>query len=294
MAKHPTFVITERLPCEKYFDKLLGVVVADITCPHHEYCPDAPTRGISSDPDDTIEADVETFLLSQSNASIRADLRALFGLGAESASSTKRGINSKWVLTRRLPQHRKAFEAIVDTYGNELMKMLKNNNGRGYMVVGFKTCIDAEISQGSERLWKLDGNMTIPVSKLATAASHGAAVFDGSMDPSVSVSKKSGIRVIAQSIARGEQIFAVQYRKVSLKKSYFSTEQKAEIRRLKTVDHEDGIYGTNEDDEVRYEDEDSGDEDDPGPPLEKGDFTLDGEYVLPTKSTLNQGLEFIG
>jgi hypothetical protein len=295
MAKHPTFVLTERLPCEKYFDKFLGVVVADIARPHHEYCPNDPRLAVSYGPDDIIETDVETFLSSQSNASVQATLRGLFGLDAESESSTEHGIRSKWVLTRRLPQHRKVFEAIVGKYGNELVQMLKNNNGQGYMVVGFKTCVDAEITQGSERLRKLDGNMTIPVSQLAAAASHGVAVVGGTMDPSVSVLKQSGIRVIAQSIAKGEQIFAVQYRKISLKKSFFNAEQRATLQPLKTVDHEDGIYGTNKNDEVRYEDEDpGGDEDHLGPPLEMGDFTLDGEYVLPTKGTLKQGLEFIG
>jgi hypothetical protein len=78
--KKATFVLTDRLPCEQYFDSLLGLIVEDIVHPTADYCPADPKTASSYEPDDTVDTDVSTFLSAHSSASFQAELRDILGV----------------------------------------------------------------------------------------------------------------------------------------------------------------------------------------------------------------------
>lgn len=120
------------------------------------------------------------------------------------------------------------------------------------MVVGFDTCVDAEMARGKRAaLEKLDSSIiTIPVSLLMTVVSPTAVV--NKRGPRISPSQglyKRHQSGCAESIAMREQICAVQYHKISLTR-YFVFWNRAggprRLQQLKTLNHDDGIYGTGE------------------------------------------------
>jgi hypothetical protein len=93
-----------------------------------------------------------------------------------------------------------------------------------FLVVGIRTLTDAEIAQRNNFSRSIKGSFDVPVSRATTMAfSAGATMMIPSKIPSdakVELSQRNQYKTTAGFIAPGEQIYAIQYRKIEL--SWFS------------------------------------------------------------------------
>jgi hypothetical protein len=84
-----------------------------------------------------------------------------------------------------------------------------------YVVVGYQTMINAEISGDLTKAKRLDGRIQLLISKVVSAT---ASLTIGELvDPVVEVSHQKERGVRKQFVAAREQVYAVQYRKVQFK-----------------------------------------------------------------------------
>lgn len=269
----PTFALIDRLPSTLHASVFLGRIVSDIFHPLHEYCPEDPRAALQHTPVDVADTSVSAVLAASHSAALRAKLDGIFGLTNSKSSSTGKQIVADRVITRSLPQHRKSFAAVVGAHHDEILELLENNGGKGYMVVGLKTCRDAEIEISRNQERKSDVEVSVPAGQIASIASQGAVDPALVPNPTVGRSREVSADWLARNTAEGEQIFALQYREISLKKHFFSSKPStARYGQLKTVDWGEGVYGESEEGrEVVYEDDESD---------EEGDQDEDADVIL--------------
>lgn len=85
-----------------------------------------------------------------------------------------------------------------------------------YMVVGYSTMLNAVVMEGSAELVGTEAQITIPVT--TSLAATGAVVPLGNItDPGISGNRDNHHGIQRQYVASGEQVCAVQYRKVRFK-----------------------------------------------------------------------------
>ncbi|KAH7131155.1 hypothetical protein EDB81DRAFT_808007 [Dactylonectria macrodidyma] len=82
-----------------------------------------------------------------------------------------------------------------------------------YMIVGYRTVMDASISQASIMGNSAGGQTTVPATLSLTAAGVIAPI-GGLLDPSVRVHQQDLDRATSQFVAPGEQVCALEYRKL--------------------------------------------------------------------------------
>jgi hypothetical protein len=252
----PTFMLTDRLPAV-LAPQLLGRFVADPMHPTHEYVPEDPRPLLTHIPIEIVDEDALTILSSLENSSIGAKLGSILKLKTEDSHDNSRKISTRKVLTRSLPQQRKCFIAVLDGHRDEILKLLQDNKGKGYMIVGMKTYVDAELEVGHGHEMHRSLGAKIPVAEVVAVATQIPAT-PLIPNPSIAADKGSKSTYQARSAASGEEIFAIQYRVVKLKKSYLSSTAMATYGDLKRVDFEDGVYGPDaKGRELVFEDEDS-------------------------------------
>jgi hypothetical protein len=240
--------------------KLLGSIIADIENPSHEYCPE----DVKSILDGLVEAvevqdsNVETELSSAENAGARARLQTIFRIEADRSNSSDTTLKSETVITRTLQQQRKVFNAIIATYKDTVLKLLKDNSGRGYMVVGIKTCVDAEISTNNGMRRFLEGSLGIPIS---TTLLHGTdIVLGGTANPDIGGMSEKIRKALTTRVATGERIYSIQYRQIWRKRErLLSPLHVAEYGKLFPVDPRRAAFSSEED---TSEEEDDGEDDD--------------------------------
>ncbi|OIW23723.1 hypothetical protein CONLIGDRAFT_686635 [Coniochaeta ligniaria NRRL 30616] len=107
--------------------------------------------------------------------------------------------------------------------------------GQVFLTCGFKTLEDAHVEQARGRENEMGAGVSVPVSLVAAAATGGMPlppVLPGA-DAEVEVAAEVGpskSRETAKFDAPGEQVFAVQYRKIRF--SWFSSRDKVDAARL--------------------------------------------------------------
>ncbi|KAF9772755.1 hypothetical protein IL306_009512 [Fusarium sp. DS 682] len=261
-ASKPTFALIDRLPSSHHASVFLGRIVADILHPLHDYCPEDPRAALQQLPVEVTDTSVSTVLAASNSTAVRAMLDGIFGLTNSKSSNTGKQIMSDKVTTRTLPQHRKSFAAMIGAHHDEILELLENNGGKGYMVVGLKTCHDAEIEITRNHERKSDVQVSAPARQIASIASHGAVNPASVPNPTVGRSSEVSADWETKLTAEGEQIFALQYRKISLKKHFFSKKPStAGLGQIKILDWGEGVYGEGgEEREVVYSDDESDEE----------------------------------
>ncbi|KAI0378875.1 hypothetical protein F5Y04DRAFT_142121 [Hypomontagnella monticulosa] len=83
-----------------------------------------------------------------------------------------------------------------------------------YMICGFRTLVDARVEQSSNRSADLEMSTAIPASLIAAAAGAPIIIPTIDMDLSAGLTTYRISKETAKYTANGEQVFAVQYRKV--------------------------------------------------------------------------------
>jgi hypothetical protein len=84
-----------------------------------------------------------------------------------------------------------------------------------YLIMGYYTIIDAEIVEGAAKALEASARLDLPVT--ATLAAVGILPLNGLADPGTESGNGYQQNIERRFVAPGEQICAVQYRKLSFK-----------------------------------------------------------------------------
>lgn len=270
-----TYILTDRLPSSE-IPFLLGRIVADFASPTDEYIPEDPRLALNSKTLEIVDTDFSSLFSGSKNTSVESKIGQILGISAKDGHNGQSRLKSKFVRTRTLPQHREALKALLDRFRPQILQLLKDNGGVAYMVVGVKSALDAE--HGTERQF---GNRTalsigVPTGAIVTAASHGIVNLGQTADVDVNSSRARGQAVGTAATMEGEQVFAIRYRLVKLKKHFLGAkEPDVDYGNVKQGAVEAAVYSDviekleevhnntdkNEDDDIDEVDEDDFDED---------------------------------
>jgi hypothetical protein len=252
---------------------ILGAIIPDYEHPSQNTIPDDASKIIPGDwfEKPTEDENFKVAMTKATSQSARARLSDILTLHFSKDKTNEFNFASILVKTYAVKQTEKAFKLLKKDYKDDILDMIngapKRNKGAVLQIVALKTCRDAEISsKGSEDKSK-SADIKPPIKEIATAAGHGVPP---PINPDVEVNLKDTEKATrdGSQVAKGERIFAVQYRLVR-KRSAWPRPFQAKL----PDDFEGGDYfvpkteAMFEGDEGAEEDEEE-DED----PVEIGDF----------------------
>ncbi|KAJ5970777.1 uncharacterized protein N7479_000695 [Penicillium vulpinum] len=143
-----------------------------------------------------------------------SELTAFLSSTVSSRTNASIHVTTKQVKTYYLDNNGEWFRDIVKL--KDVRKWIERTIDEGediYIVVGYHTVLDARIAEQAREQKLLDGNLAIPLSS-ALAASGVAVPFSELPDPRLAGSNGRAEDLQRHFVAQGEQIIAVQYRKV--------------------------------------------------------------------------------
>jgi hypothetical protein len=254
---------------------VLGAIVPDYEHPMQNTIPDNASKIIPEDwlAKPTEDGNFKVAMTKATSQNARARLGDILTLHFSKDKTNELDLTSTLVKTFALKQPDKVFKLLRKDYKDEILEMINKapnrNKGAVFQIVALKTCKDAEISSKGSEAKSRNTNIKLPVKELVTAATHGMPPpinpdIEGNID-----NTETAIRDGSQ-VAKGERIFAVQYRLVK-KRSTWPRVFQAKL----PDDFEGGDYfvpkteAMFEGDEDAEEEEEEEEEDDP---LELGDF----------------------
>lgn len=155
-------------------------------------------------------------------------------------------ISAKTVITRTIKNHRQLFEAIDSQNEEEIRNMIKKNPRPdvryAFMIVGIKTAVNSKITTNTQLYSQFELGMKVELTKALEAAGIPVPT-DVDIDLSGFAGKLGG--VFTNFSAKGERIFAVQYRLISIQKRLFAKDQ-TKYGDLAQLSESTGIYGGEE------------------------------------------------
>ncbi|KAB2572501.1 hypothetical protein BFW01_g8976 [Lasiodiplodia theobromae] len=188
---------------------------------------------------------LETFSYSKEHTNaigFEAFLTNLISAASGIEDSTAVSVSSASCTTRQLQDSGGFFTKLceVDTARLWLERAFRRRDDV-YLVTGIKTLIDPSVSLSKSKTRDGSVSVQLPVTFAATTAAGVPIPVSGILDPGVggNISSKSGEKV--SFVAPGEQIFAIQYRKVYF--NWFSR-KKVENTRLKAGNQWETYLGT--------------------------------------------------
>ncbi|KAJ5662985.1 hypothetical protein N7507_003716 [Penicillium longicatenatum] len=143
-----------------------------------------------------------------------SELTAFLSSSVSSRTNASIHVNTEQVKTYYLDNNGQWFRDIVKS--EDVRKWIERTIDEGediYVVVGYHTVLDARIVEQSREQKLLDGNLAVPVSS-ALLASGVVVPFGDLADPKLAGSSGRVEDLQRHFVAQGEQIIAVQYRKV--------------------------------------------------------------------------------
>lgn len=178
---------------------------------------DSDARSVEeSDVVETQQSSFSQILQRQQESRLHAFLTALASAYYKDKSQSTVALSTVRTKTCKLRNSSDFFEEICQSRGTRkwLEKAIRRQR-KVYMVVGLQIVTDARSGNHDEQSREIGGEVTAPVSVAATVASHGGvAVPSEGVDPgSAGISMQQDVNFVAP----GEQIYAVQYRKVEFK-----------------------------------------------------------------------------
>ncbi|KAH6839648.1 hypothetical protein B0I37DRAFT_409035 [Chaetomium sp. MPI-CAGE-AT-0009] len=127
---------------------------------------------------------VATSCIAHADARATAQLGRLLGLSAATSDRDAGRLEGKKTITRILPQHRDAFDAVLGAHREAVERLLRLNGGVGYMIVGMKTILDGSAEVEHARRRQTGGQLVLPVTREVTL-STGMNVAGKVVDPAV-------------------------------------------------------------------------------------------------------------
>ncbi|GFF43114.1 hypothetical protein IFM46972_07095 [Aspergillus udagawae] len=165
----------------------LGRFVTNIDEPHRDYLDPRQGKGFNIIEKVATQYDSADSLGAQRN--FGSDLTAFLSSSVGSGKIVKSEDVRKWI------------ERTIDE-GEDI-----------YVVVGYHTVLDARIAEQSREQKVVDGSLAMPISS-ALLASGVVVPFGELADPRLAGSSGRAEDLQRQFVAQGEQIIAVQYRKI--------------------------------------------------------------------------------
>ena len=252
-GKLPQYVLVDRLP-SSVGPRLLGRIVLDIQSPIDQFRPEDPSKDLSNETLEIVDSNFSTLFSINRNATVEAKIGQIVGVAVDDTRSVEKKFEGKTIRTRFLAQHKDALRKLLEKRRGEIIELLSDaKKGKGYMIVGFKTAADASMSskEVAQRTTKL--GVEFPANQVAAAASHGAVQASDIANPQINISSTADAVVANSAQMVGEQIFAVRYRIVTLKRKHHR--ESVDYGDVKRVNVEDGVYGSEEKEPIFDEDD---------------------------------------
>lgn len=123
-------------------------------------------------------------------------------------------ISSSLCITRQLQDSGLVFErACSNQRARNWLEGAFRRRRDVYMVTGIRTLLDANVGTEKSKNMEVSGGFAIPTAQVATAAGYAIPMGE-SLDVGISSSKSKGDTERTNFVAKGEYIFAIEYRKV--------------------------------------------------------------------------------
>jgi len=195
----------------------LGRLVRNVDEPQSDYLdPDCDLR--SESVIITPHLRYEEVQQSMTDKSLTAVLTRLMSASCARRNKAYTQVTTDRVTTYQLGNSGSWFKSAIKTEtAREWIKESIDQGDDIYVVVGYHTMLDAQVVEGAADALESSGQLGLPVTEVALAATGVMVPLGDIADPRVAGNniKKQGIQ--RQFVADGEQICAVQYRKVRFK-----------------------------------------------------------------------------
>ena len=141
------------------------------------------------------------------------------------------------------------FQSIcTDTEVQEWIQKRARARKDMFLLTGYRTFTDARVTSSAKHGGEIGGNVSVPVDAIASAAGAGIPISIG-MDIGLEGKKERSRKVEGSFTARGEQIYAIQYRQVEV--GWFKSSS-VDSASLEDKGHWEDVF-TNMGDEKEYD-----------------------------------------
>ena len=191
-----------------------------------------------------VDEGFESLFSVTKNHTAQLKVGQIVGVDFAQGQSRSVTVKSKYVRTRTLTQHPDVLDALLKDYREEILYLLrKQKNGRAYMIVGLKTAVGGELKSNAKIHTKTTVAVALPVGPITLAASHGTVNLSDEADPQGVIGKDHEATRFTSFGMVGEQIFAIRYRLISLKRPRRSEDAQVNYGEVLRVPEADGVYG---------------------------------------------------
>lgn len=190
----------------------LGRFVTNVHEPHRYYHDPSPRSDFSVV--EKVETNYDSIDTLAGHYNFVSDLTSFLSSSLSNTTKTSIRIRTKQVKTYYLDNNGQWFRDVVQL--EDVRKWIERTIDEGediYVVVGFHTVLDARVGEQSGEERGFGGKLVMPIST-ALAATGAVVPFGNLADPRLAGNNGRTEYQQRQFVAQGEQIIAVQYRKV--------------------------------------------------------------------------------
>ncbi|KAH7169971.1 hypothetical protein EDB81DRAFT_908404 [Dactylonectria macrodidyma] len=168
------------------------------------------------------DLDTKAVINSIKDKNLQLKLTSLLTLGRASHNENDTQVETPHMVTISLRQHERAFDALMsDPNIMQQTKQLLKRSKKAYMIVGVRVIFDGRVVLVTNTETNTSTTVTIPVAEAVSAAlGSPLPIAPDLIDPSGTFTLQDGRRVNLSHRFDGARIFAVEYRTVSLKRSF--------------------------------------------------------------------------
>ncbi len=254
--RHPEYLIIDKLPGSE-IPLLLGRIVANPRSVTDDYRPEDPRPALNGKYLELFDKDFSTLFSASTNEKAKASVSRVLGFDVNKEDSTSTRQTAKFVRTRILPQHRDVLEALLEHHRPAVLKLLGDNRKTGYMIVGIKSALDGQQSRKRHSGSKKRLRLNLPTGAVVNAASHGTVDIGDNADLIIDAGVENAWSGSSKSNLVGEQVFAVRYRRITLRTAFLSEKVKdVKLGDAVWTRGDDGVFGDQEREEITEDDED--------------------------------------
>jgi hypothetical protein len=229
--------------------------------PTHEYRPKSSNNiGFEKYSLDIRDTDVSSLLSTNKGHRLEGKLGEFFQLSSSRKEENEESFEGSFIRTRILTQQRDMKEFLLRSkHREDILRLLRINDGKGYMVVEIRSAVSGKRSQKVELSRENRLAAQLPVHKMT-----GTALPSGGSSPGAMIQNESGRQRQVKSSMEGEQIFAIQYRTLELRKLSVRPESSVEYGAVTKVKIGAGMFGNEDDRKMVFKDSDEdSDEEEP-------------------------------
>jgi hypothetical protein len=198
---------------------LLGRIIAYPKFPFASSTRDARELLSNTEVDLNLEKDAETFISQGYDAKLKGALEGLLSFETSRKKNESFNVTSTRIHTYMLRDHLPAFHIVK--HDPEVKAKLfdphvgvfREGGGHAWFITGFQTCWDGKFTDSLTKEFEFATSATIPLSKCASMLGPWGYMFS-SVDPKIDTHRWKQIRCTSTAQGEGEQVFAIQCRRV--------------------------------------------------------------------------------